>query len=585
MYKKIAFLEVYIALACVAIFNLPRYIPPSAIVVSDALDYGFNNQAAVFSTAIFILLITLVVWLLFEIKDRPVLLTPGEHGENISFRHFVYIGLIYFFCVALLYYLTGGRIGYGEMAYLFDRVRLTLANYIPYRDFTYEHGAIFLYAPAYLFNALKIFGVDLKTTCYLAYLLFCFFGLYLLFFLVNALAAGKKEKTLIFYLFSLAALPLSLGIQYTFVRFLFSYASLVFLDRFIAAGDKNKLKTTVIAVYAFVLGLLNILISPEIGAAFFVSLVFYFVLLSFFRDRKFLYPLIVLIVSGALLFFAFAKTNYFSRMIAHAAGIGAFPIIPSPSILIYLASLFYVVAVQLSNFIKYRKNIFSCALVFLSFSLMPAALGRCDPGHIFFYGSGLFLTALIMVYHISRKAFQIYALSFGIIFCVAMLESGLNYSRPAIFYYLRSKAYSMKELADTYRDFDKVLKKYKKVATPFTVSEELSDYLYLRDKYVPEYFCGLTGVGTKAEINRKIEQLKDASHYVILISRGVWDDGVANMAWGMTGKSIAELFFYPFFYDAKIRDTLKLYSGIDRYIFSNYKAVHLIDDYVVLERR
>jgi hypothetical protein len=89
-----------------------------------------------------------------------------------------------------------------------------------------------------------------------------------------------------------------------------------------------------------------------------------------------------------------------------AAGGNAFPVLPSPPVVLYLATLLVVLPPLLAQAVRAVRRrgatearpfatALAAAIAVHVLCLVPGALGRADAGHVFFYGMGAFLLALL----------------------------------------------------------------------------------------------------------------------------------------------------------------------------------------------
>jgi hypothetical protein len=78
-------------------------------------------------------------------------------------------------------------------------------------------------------------------------------------------------------------------------------------------------------------------------------------------------------------------------------GVYGFPVEPLPYILLFLFAIVWLVPVNLASFFRQRRPEASmlAALYLVSLALLPAALGRADPGHVFWNGLAVFLLSVV----------------------------------------------------------------------------------------------------------------------------------------------------------------------------------------------
>jgi hypothetical protein len=97
----------------------------------------------------------------------------------------------------------------------------------------------------------------------------------------------------------------------------------------------------------------------------------------------------------------------FQAVADYSSGVGDFPLLPSPYMLLYAGSLLWVVPLVGASVLWSLRSggtpwlpfgvSLTGAFAVNAVALMPGALGRADGGHVFLYGFGVFLLALLGV--------------------------------------------------------------------------------------------------------------------------------------------------------------------------------------------
>jgi hypothetical protein len=119
---------------------------------------------------------------------------------------------------------------------------------------------------------------------------------------------------------------------------------------------------------------------------------------------------LLLLVYGAV--FAVAlKCHVLDAMLADGGGAINFPIVPGPPILVYFAAIFICACWLYRSFLNGATDDPTLGLLFFSIPMIAAALGRCDPSHVFWNGLATFLASLLYV-SLFRKAWPVYALAY-----------------------------------------------------------------------------------------------------------------------------------------------------------------------------
>jgi hypothetical protein len=617
---KLIVLFAFIILCFFSVFKLPFLVKPFQIAVSSAYDYGFNNSMAIFSIIVFTLAGAIIILTSFKSiieNEKDFDLLDVNHKDRMNPKHFGIIFTIYFLVILVLYLLNAQR-GYGEANYFFGKLDRLYLKQAPYIDFEYAYGLLFLYLPKYLLDFIKAFGLGPKEAYYFVFLLLNLIGLYSLYHIVNLLNITAKRKTIIFYAIALPAFPISLGFNYIFIRFITPFVCIIILDHVFKKLDGYRWRTqaVLLALVSF-LTILNFLISTEIGTVFFIATSIYlFLTLLSTRNRYLLLLILVYLITFSI--FLGTQKNYFLALNNFSAGGNNFAIVPSPSILIYLISLLFISSLFSARYLRYRKDLLLFVLTILNISMMPGALGRCDPIHVFWYGIGVFVVTMAYLAKLSLpklRLFKIYGVSFILVFGLGMTFSGVylwkedlsrifvkriesSVSQERILKLATRSAELLKMDKDNVRNrlekhfqgrkvnVSELLSRYEKIATPLFIDADTYEYLIRNDKYVPEYYSGLLNVFTVKQIAAKMSTLEDEAHKYILINEECLGlnhrQSIKNEA--NERKMISWLFLYPFNLK-KVRNTSELYLPLYDYITSNYEMICKIRNSVLLERK
>jgi hypothetical protein len=355
------------------------------------------------------------------------------------------------------------------------------------------------------------------------------------------------------------------------------------------------MKISIIAI-AFVI--FNFLLSPEIGAAFLLSLIMFYLLNARKEIRYSIILVNVFLFIGIACYFL-SHSKFFLIFSSFSTGGNNWAIIASPSIVLYFLSIFIVYFISATKLIKETKFL-QIALMALSIFLLPGALSRCDPGHILFYGIGTFVLCFGYLSLLpTAKPFKLYCITFVLIFIIGgafstfyMYSPGfarLGFLRIMDIYGLdglqrigsslapiinkspeKVNNYISRLYNDTTVNLNSELAGFSQIATPLGAPENVKNYLKATNKYMPEYYESFCNVFTKSQIQDKLADLQKPSHHYILIASGqlksisnLEEDIINNR--NNTSKFITYLFLYPFNLRI-INDTLTLFNPIYIYI-------------------
>ena len=278
-----------------------------------------------------------------------------------------------------------------------------------YTGLEFAYGPLLFYPTLWLHALLR----SSWTTAYFATLLLeTSVGLLLLAFVLNSLPILPRDRRLGLLLLAAGSLTPLLGLNYTFFRFLSPFAALLFATR-----SASLLKT---AVLLTTLELLLLGISPEIGLAFLIGSLCFAVLRAIqppqqsppgstspgqSRRRNLAWLLAgILPILAALLALATAGRPYLRMLASFSHGALNLPVAPYPHLLIFLFATVWLVPSRLGSTLRrnapHALQTVSCYA--LGLALLPAALGRCDPLHVFFNGAGLLILSLVALRTASR---------------------------------------------------------------------------------------------------------------------------------------------------------------------------------------
>lgn len=434
------FVASYFVVALAAISYLPTLIP-GKFVASSSYIFGYNNHAGV--ALIFIFAAIGALW--SQKLGLPFIprINSTRVRTNVLWLSIAVVGLL----SLGMYFLTEKAGYYGESAYLINRIELASHGLRPYRDFEYAYGASFVYLPLLLSRLLHITISD-------AYYLFWFFnlvgGIWLLSEVVRRVdypSPHKNEIFLLLYGFMLTEI-ISTGLNYTWFRFALApfFSLLIFeviqADAALITSTETAIPASISGIYqqpispkgpglarqaygsflVVVFTLLLLLVSPEIGVAFALGISTYMLFFySGVREKSWILPYGSMLLAICFELFLANKFQVFDTLKAFGSGGFNFPIIPvAPPILFFLSSLFLSAAyIFFTLSMKIFRTSTMCVLM-VTLPELPAAFGRCDPGHLIFYGFGIVLVGLLYISNHSR-IWRWYRAAFIIIFIVGGL--------------------------------------------------------------------------------------------------------------------------------------------------------------------
>jgi len=290
-----------------------------------------------------------------------------------------------------MYVLAGRFGGFGESAYEIDRVWLASQGKLPYVDFEWPFGVSLLYAPLAI---TRFFSLNLIQAEYLFWCLNCLLGVWLLFLVVNGVDYPSSRKKSIFLLLFCAwfLAIMTMGTHYTLTRYTLPLYFMLLFHKQVKSGGMRSYVFGSIQILVFTS--LLFLYSPEIAIAFVLASVALFPFLAEKRNAPFFAAFAALLIGLGVLFWVALKLHVLDTIRASGGGADSFPIVFSPHILLFFAALFICACYIYQRLAGQSLEDNSIVLIVFSLPMLAAALGRCDPAHVFFNGLGIFIATL-----------------------------------------------------------------------------------------------------------------------------------------------------------------------------------------------
>jgi hypothetical protein len=398
----------YILIALAAIFYLPRLVPSSPSA-ADSYLFGYNNRTGIILLVFFVGL-GVVCTRGFNLQTK----LPPAPRPLPRWMLGIAVLLVLVGCAAM--YLVAGRYhGFGESFYLIDRISLLDQGRVPYRDFEFVYGPAQLYVPIFFHHILPL---GIGDAYYLFWAISYLLGTYFLFKCIDEIHFPTPSKPAIFVMLYAAGLfaTIRMGTNYTFLRYAFPIYLVVKLNTRFHDARTPRLILDVLICSMFCVFL--VLLSPETAVAFgFASACIALLCRSIPFRRRALITALLVVVYGAI--FAVAlKLHVLDAMLADGGGAISFPIVPGPPILVYFVAIFICACWLYRSLLARAVDDPTLGLLFFSIPMIAAALGRCDPSHVFWNGLAAFLASLLYI-SLFRKVWPVYAMAFLILVFMA----------------------------------------------------------------------------------------------------------------------------------------------------------------------
>ena len=169
---------------------------------------------------------------------------------------------------------------YGEPLALLPRITLGLRDHLlPFRDISWFYGPALYYLPQGFIAIGSLCGATSDFCYFLAYACCASLGIWALFYIVDSLRIQAVVRIVVFSVLALTADDLSLGLQYTLLRFVLPFAAVLLVHRTIVnATAESKGRRLLRACATAVLAVFVVLsISSKVGIAYAVAQTAYFV--------------------------------------------------------------------------------------------------------------------------------------------------------------------------------------------------------------------------------------------------------------------------------------------------------------------
>lgn len=387
------FMAAVLCAAALVLFLLPFAHLPSPPVNSVSYVAGADNRLATLGLAILSLMTLSVEWrvglsLPFTAHRNPE--DDSRNGNGIS-PSVVWGGLavVVTFTLVLGFLVQRSGFRFGESGYFIERTRNLVEYHLSlYRDVEFTYGPLLILPAAWLHRALVPLGISVGAAYFLSLAVMNATGIAMVAWLLNRLPLTRRWRTLLFCICVLAQLHPLAGANYS----LFKFAAPAFL--FVWSARRTGV---VGSTSAFGLtNLLVLLISPELGVGTAAATVAYATLMLMRRN----WSAVVLLFTppAAVAIFLMLFGRGFIDRLAHASA-GALNLIPEPMphLIVLGIATAWLAPVLVGSRLRNRSADapLLTGLFVLALGVLPGALGRCDPLHVFFNGlTMLFLSAI-----------------------------------------------------------------------------------------------------------------------------------------------------------------------------------------------
>ncbi len=464
-------------------------------IYSATYPVGAENHAATVTLALLSLLVLL--WTAWRAPTAPH--PPNQTAPPLTAATALLgASLVALWTLALAWAVAHAHIRYGESAYFLERMRdMAASSGRLYSDLEFPYGPLLLLPPVWLARV----GVPLVAGYFASLLLLNVAGILMTAYVLNRLSLGHAPRLLLFWLFCLEQLHPLAGANYSLGKFMLPFAVLLW------GIARASLATRFLALAAGVL--LVILVSPELGVGLAAAVAGWAVVTAFATRRA---SSLVLCLAPPLAYAAFIALygrGFLDRLAHASAGALNLVIEPLPHVFVLLAALIFLAPLAVGRRLRmHPQGPLLCGVYLLSLGLLPGALGRSDPLHVFFNGFGFLLLSFVGLERFGRRSAWLWTAAVALLCLQVQATNFAIYQGP------------LKDLADALHhppptaDFDNTQLAQttggEPVATPALMQLPLADELALRRAglFVADKNPGLAEIWTPADEQAKVVRLR-----------------------------------------------------------------------------
>jgi hypothetical protein len=339
----------------------------------------------------------------------------------------------------------------------------------------------------------------------------------------------------------------------------------------------------------------NILLSPEVAAAFALAWLGYGMLMVR-GDARVLAVSLAAFVAAGLLCWMLLPAAYYGSLLRFSEGANNLPLLPAAHLLLYIVTMFLVVPPMLAAGVrpttgKVPGAAICGALGVLCVAMAPGALGRCDPPHALFYGMGASMLLMIRLANISRSAFAVFTIAYAGVFIVLMQVVNL-----VVFYGVSPRAllsrHAITHVGEKLRSATgterpematlSALDRYPRLGLPFATFGDpaVETYVLSRGKLEPEYYISIVGVYTAAALERKLQDVGKQEY--LLVPRGYESRWSRDICVEYL-KNLRQWFLYPAKFACRA-DPLDPGTAVNWFIAEHYVPIERVGSWLVFQR-
>ncbi len=484
-----------IAVAAIGVFWLPWHVGSMAPALGESYSLGFDNHVGILALGLAIFLGAAASY--FNPRRTGAYRWLRESPQ--LFPRWKEACAEYVVLIAMCALLSGVLLFWG--AYLEDPawcearqfiygIDLLALGQVPYRDFMFNYGPGTIYFPFWLSN-LTGGGISFEQSYDIFLALFTVAGFIALFVFLRSVEIPNATRPWVLGLAAIVWTCISMGLHYTPIRFYIVPAAVIFLHAVASRQTGRDIKSLLwIAPAAGLATTACLIVSPEMGIAGAAAVCAYGLVLLL---RKSILGASACWLGSAVMFVAtlLIFPGYLDSVFSFESGGSNFPIYADlHNVCLVVTSLIVISPLIASAFAEpgEKRAPLALALAVGGGMLLPAAFGRCDPGHTIINGvipSIMMFPAAAMA---GKAAFRTWFAVYAILFVALSQFSYWNQYVPNYQYAIRMHKF--------YKDNPQLVATWRKqwdatrLASPYGKNLHWSKYLYY-----PEGLGTLTGRG------------------------------------------------------------------------------------------
>jgi hypothetical protein len=448
--------------------------------------------------------------------------------------------------------------------------------------------------------------LKIDTAYILTVLLFFVLGLLAMESILRRFGISDRARGILLLFGTLATLNIMLGVMYTSLRFIYPLWAMLILHESLRSSDARNGW-----IAAFALPFVGLLLGPEVGLVTCIGSLAGILWCLRTGEPHHASRSFAVLAALAVCFAVFGP-GYFKMILFFGGGAYSLPIFPAPYILAILLLSCWILP-RLASAGWSAKGADASRWVSILFAaglFLPAAFGRCDPGHIIFNGLSIIILALGASFYLAwRGCIAVAVVAAAIIFITNWIAFWNHYD-GLIFNALATRkaiqSHKSEVSLDEWLVKDRLAKepnhdrfiwakrlpfspdllsllKYEHIATPNQrLPEDIDRFLKASGRYVPEHSeAGFT----PAAMEKNLKELEKADIIMVPQSTLAAINEVDAQAYARGWSSfLTRLFLFPVACPAVnkpfIQDSL-----IAPALLRKCEPVEQFRDYVILRRR